>query len=191
MRRRQACRRWLPALVPAIAAVAITSSSCGGGGDGPTAPPPPPTPNPGSASFRLVGAGEDGDVSYGGGSNLVFCRRQGSFADLWIRFAEQAAGNGENGPHLDLDVCNPGDGGSFSAMHPQAAACGGGQTFDIWWHGESAVFVNTAMPPSCSLTLMRNGTRLSGTFSCLGMEEFGGGNGSIDVLDGSFECTEE
>lgn len=189
MRKRQAFRRWLPALVSAIAAAA--SWSCSGGGDGPTAPPPPPTVIPGSASFTLMGAGEDGEVSYGGSSNLVFCRRQGSFADLWIRFAEEAAGNGENGPHLDIDVCNPGDGGTFAAMDPQSATCGGGQTFDIWWHGESAVFVNTVASPSCSLTLMRAGTRLSGTFSCLGMAEFGGGNASLDVLDGSFECTEE
>ena len=191
MKRRQACRRWLAALVAALAAA--TSWACsgsGGGGSSPTAPPPPPTASPGSASFRVVGAGQDGDFSYTGGPNLVFCRRQGSFADLWIRFAEQAAGNGENGPHLDLDVCNPGDGGSFSAMDPQTAACGGGQTFDIWWHGESAIFVNTVTSPSCSLTVMRDGTRLSGTFGCRDMGEFGG-NRSVDVLDGSFECTEQ
>lgn len=191
MRQRRAFRTWLSALGLAIAVTA--SGSCGGdgGGGGPTAPPPPPAAPPGSAGFTLAGAGEDGQISYTGGSNLVFCRRQGGFADLWVRFAEQAAGNGENGPHLDIDVCNPGDGGTFTAMDPQAAACAGGQTFDIWWHGQSAVFVNTVASPSCSLTMMRTGTRLSGTFSCLGMAEFGGGNRSIDVLDGSFECTEE
>jgi hypothetical protein len=129
-------------------------------------------------------------VSYAGGANLVFCRRQAGWAHLWIRFAQQAAGDGESGPHLDLDLCNHGDGGTFAAMDPHAASCGQGRTWDIWWHGEGDTFVNGAASRSCSLTLTRHGERLSGTFACLGLAEFGGAR-TLDVLDGSFQCSEQ
>lgn len=175
-------------LAVALAAWVIAACGGGGGGGGPTSPPPP-TSGSGSATFRLAGAGLDQTISYGGG-NLVFCRRNAGWADLWIRLAEQAAGDGEAGPHLDIDVCNHASGGTFAPMDPQAARCGAGQTFDIWWHGASDVFVNGLASRSCSLTLMRSGTRLSGTFACQGMAHFAGANRTLDVLDGSFQCEE-
>jgi hypothetical protein len=39
------------------------------------------------------------------------------------------------------------------------------------------------------LILARIGNRLSGTFRCGGMREFGGTR-TLDILDGSFQCTE-
>ncbi|HSL85141.1 MAG TPA: hypothetical protein VLF66_20395 [Thermoanaerobaculia bacterium] len=181
-------RSWLPALLLGVAAAATGACGGGGGGGGPTSPPPP-TVNPGVASFRLVGAGYDETVSYGGGTGLVFCRRAGGFADLWLRFAEESAANGENGPHLDIDLCNPGGGGTFDPMDAQAGVCPGGQTWDVWWHSDGDTFVNPAMAPGCTLTLTRSGSELSGTFSCRGMVELGGA-GRLDLLDGTFRCTE-
>lgn len=179
-----------------LAVLAATIHGCGGGGGGggssPTGPPMP-TPAFGSASFEVVGAGQDEAVRYDDAMNLVFCRTGAGagWADLWIRFAEQKAADGENGPHLDIDVCSPDAGGSFSPQDPMEASCDGDPTFDIWWHGAGGeTFVNRAGAPSCTLQLSRSGTTLSGFFDCRGMERVGGAS-AVDVLGGSFECAEE
>lgn len=190
MRRENPSRGGRLALLVGTMVVVIGGCGGGGGGGGSPTSPPPPMPNPAFGSFQLSGAGHDGVVSYSSGANLVFCRRGAGWADLWIRFAEQAAGNGENGPHLDIDLCNPGDGGAFTPMDPQAASCGGGKTWDIWWHGGGDTFFNAPNPQSCSLSLMRDGNLLTGAFSCRGLVELGGGR-TLDVLDGSFRCSEE
>lgn len=179
-------------LAATLLAPALLLIGCGGGGGGGSSPtaPPPPNMNPGSASFRVVGGGSDTVVSYGGGGNLVFCRTNASWADLWIRFARDVAADGENGPHLDIDLCNLGDGGTFAPMDPQAAVCGGGKTWDVWWHGENATYVNTASAPACTLGITRDGNQLTGNFSCQGLAEMGGTR-TVDVLDGTFQCTVE
>jgi hypothetical protein len=146
--------------------------------------------NPASASFQLAGAGYDEVVSYSSGSNLVLCTQDAGFADLFIRFAEQVAGNGENGPHLDIDLCNLGDGGTFAARDPQVPSCGDGQTWGVFWHDAGATFLNQADAPSCSFVLTRSGSTLSGTFSCPDLVELGG-NRTLDVLAGSFQCTQQ
>ncbi len=181
---------------PLAAALALGITGCGGGGGGggesPTGPPMP-APAFGSARFDVVGAGQDDTVAYDDATNLVFCRTgtAAGWADLWIRFAEQKAADGENGPHLDLDVCAPGDGGSFAPKDPMEASCDGDPTFDVWWHGaDGETFVNTAGAPSCTLQLSRSGTTISGFFDCRDMARVGGA-GSVDVLGGSFECAEE
>lgn len=182
--------------VPLLAVLASTIHGCGGGGSGggggPTEPPMP-APTFGSARFELSGAGYDEMVSYDAGMNLVFCRTGAAagFADLWIRFAEQPAADGENGPHLDLDLCSAGDGGSFVPRDPMDTSCAGeGKTFDVWWHGPGGdTFVNQPGAAGCSVQLTRAGGSLSGVFECRGMEEIGG-PGSLDLLGGSFECAE-
>lgn len=176
-----------------LAAVLVTiASGCGGdGGGGPTAPPPPP-PNPAlsSASFELAGAGQNRSASYDSARNTVFCSRNAGWASLWIRLAEQTAANGENGPHVDLDVCNHTGGGTFSAQDPRMGSCAGGKTFDIFWHpGDGSSFANQLAANGCMLQLTQNGTRLTGTFQCRGLAEQGGAR-TVDVTNGSFECTE-
>jgi hypothetical protein len=171
-----------------LTGVAAVIGACGGGGGSPTSPTPPMVDRS-FASFRLEGAGYDDELSFANGPNLVFCRRSGTFADLWIRFAEQPGANGENGPHMDIDVCNPA-GGTYQPMDPQSATCAGGRTFDMFWHGDGTVFVNPTLSMSCSLDLVRNGSELSGNFRCRGMGELGGG-GTLDVLAGRFRCTEQ
>ena len=169
-------------------------AGCGGGGGGSSPTDPPmPTPAFGSARFELAGAGYDGTVSYDDGVNLVFCRTGAAagWADVWIRFAESAAGDGEAGPHLDLDLCEVGDGGVFTPKDPMAARCDGGKTFDAWWHGGNGdTFVNRVSAASCSLDLDRSGGVMSGTFECRDLRELNGSR-SLDLLGGSFECAEE
>lgn len=169
--------------------IILLTGACGGSSSSPTEPSPPSSPA-GSASFGVVGAGADRDVSWGSGSNLIFCRRQAGWADLWIRFAEQRANNGNNGPHLDIDLCALGDGGSFVPMDPQAASCAGGKTWGVWWHESTDTFVNRATSQPCSLEITRQGDRLSGSFQCHGLGELGGGR-ALDVLNGTFECSLE
>lgn len=175
-----------------LGSIVVLAAGCGGGGGGgggtPTNPPPPML-DPGSASFRLVGGGQDGAVSYSNGSNLVFCSRDDGFADLFLRFAEQAAANGENGPHLDVDLCNHEDGGVFAPHDTQVPSCGDGPSWGVFWHGADGTFVNRPNAPSCTLDLTRDGAMLSGTFRCRDMRELGG-NRTVDLLDGSFQCVE-
>ena len=173
-----------------LGTVATIGSACNGSGGSPTSPPPP-TAASASASFRLAGADHDEVVSYTSRSNLVFCRKAAGWADLWVRLAEQPTGDGGGGPYIDIDLCNVDQSGTFAAMDPSAAACGTDPTFDIWWHhGPGEIFSNGLGSQGCTLSLARNGSRLSGTFSCRGLAEVGG-NRTLDVLDGSFECTEQ
>lgn len=182
--------RRAPVLVVSSWVAALLPLGCGGGGGGggPTSPPPP-APNPAVASFTVSGAGGDQVISYVDGPNLVFCRRAAGWADLWIRLAEQRSANGDDGPHVDIDVCNDAGGGAFTPIDPQAAQCGGGKGFDIWWHDNAAnAYANEAQAPQCSLALIANGNQLEGAFSCRGLAEQGGA-GRVDVLDGTFRCT--
>lgn len=171
--------------------VVLLTVVSGCSGDGPTAPSTP-SPNPAlnSASFEISGAGQDRRVGYDSSRNTVFCSRNAGWASLWIRLAEQASANGENGPHIDIDVCNHSGGGTFSSQDPRLASCGGGKTFDIFWHaGDGSSFANQPTGGGCVLQFMQNGTRLGGTFQCRGLAEQGGTR-TVDVLNGSFECTE-
>lgn len=187
-------RRFLETiLAAAIVALLLAALGCGGsgGGSSPTEPgAPAPQPLMGSASFGVSGSGFDESISYRSGTNLVFCRREAGWADLWIRFAEQSAGDGEAGPYLDLDLCELGDGGVFAPKDPMEASCAGAKTFDIFWHGgDGSVFANRTSASACSLEVVRDGSNLSGTFQCLDMRGLSGG--TVDIFDGRFECTEE
>jgi hypothetical protein len=140
----------------------------------------------GTASFRLVDSAGSRTLEYGAG-NLVFCRTT-SATMVWIRFAESPANDGGAGPHLDLDVCHLGQGGTFAPMEARANPCPGGQTWAAWWHGGSgAVHANRAASTPCELRLEIEGTTLRGTFSCRGLVTEDGA-GTVDLLDGRFEC---
>lgn len=169
----------------------LWTAACGGGGGGggPTEPgPPSPTLN--VASFEVTGSGQSVMAGYDSSRNTVFCSRNAGWASLWIRLGRDAAANGDNGPHLDLDLCNHAGGGAFGAHDPQLASCGGSKTFDLFWHpGDGAVFSNRAAAGGCTLQVTASGERLSGTFQCTGLEERNSSR-RVDVLNGSFQCTE-
>ncbi len=137
------------------------------------------------ARFRVVGSGHDQAVAYTGGPNSIRCQRDAGWADLWIRFAERPDRVGDAGPHLDIDLCSLGSGGTFTPMDPKAAKCPGGQTWAVWWHAGGATFVSGADSQACSLTIVRKDTVLTGTFGCRGLADPGGSGSTLDVVDGS------
>lgn len=182
-------KEWI--VIAALAVLALIAlAGCDDSGETPTSPPmptPPPTTTA-SGTFKVVGAGYDETISVMDGANRVFCRQDAGFADLWIRLSESSFGDGGGGRHIDIDLCNYAQGGSFAPHDPLAATCGAGTTWDIWWHDGDVTFINTLMG-SCGLDLQlqQGGSVLSGTFACTGMTEMGG-NRTLDILDGSFEC---
>ena len=178
-------------LIGRLLSLTFLAALCGcDGGSNPTAPPMPQAPGIARGSFLVSGAGQNQTYSFSNGANTVFCSRNAGWASLWIRLAEQATANGENGPHIDIDLCNHSGGGSFSPKDPMSTSCGGAKTWDIWWHAaDGSVFINTATASSCALRVDQNGSQLSGTFECRGLIEDGGSR-TLDILDGSFDCTE-
>lgn len=142
-----------------------------------------------SATFTLSGAGYEETVSYTESVNLIFCRRPGKM--VWVRLAAEKREDGEEGPHLDLDLCNMTGSGTFAPMEARGQPCPGGTTWGIWWHdGPNTVYANTAASSPCVLTLTANGNELQGTFACQGLVN-DDGTSRLDVLNGSFRCTME
>jgi len=140
-----------------------------------------------SATFTLSGAGYDETVTYTGVENLVFCVRT-SETMLWIRLAESATGNGEDGPHIDIDLCNMTGSATFTPMNPRGQPCPGGLTWGIWWHdGPTVAYANRSGSSPCELALTVDDGVLAGTFECGGLVNQDG-TGSLDILDGSFQC---
>ncbi len=122
------------------------------------------------------------------GPGTVFCSTDAGFADLWIRFASDSASNGENAPHIDIDVCGYAGGGSHSPLDPQNPSCSGGKRFDIFWHDAAGdAYFNAPNASECELTISDGGDTLEGSFSCAALSA-PGLPGTVDVLGGAFLC---
>ncbi len=145
----------------------------------------PPT-GPFGAFTILEGASKKDFAWSPGAGQLVFCKKQ-SDGPLWIRFAEQTASDGENGPHVDIDVCGSAS-GDYAPMDGSSGGCSGAKTFDVWWHpnGTSA-YTNRADASPCKLTLTASGSALAGTFACTPLVSEGGAK--VSIAAGSFRCT--
>jgi hypothetical protein len=169
--------------------VALGVMGMPGVGAGATPCGPDGSPVRGTASFVLVQGDEVHEMSFGE-ENLVFCRAT-SPAMTWIRFAGSRENDGNDVPHLDIDVCHLASGPRFVPMEARAQPCPGGATWAVWWHGgDGAVYANRGDAAPCVLEVERAGTRLSGTFSCRGLVSDDGGSG-VDLLEGRFECGSE
>lgn len=141
-----------------------------------------------SARFRVTGDGHDQLLEYVDADALVLCTRDAGFADLWIRLGADAVDNGETGPHLDIDVCNLGAGGTFRSRDARSPRCGSDRAWGVWWHANAgSVFVNDAEAPDCELSLALAGDLLSGSFRCGRLIEQESGR-EISVRDGEFRC---
>ena len=172
------------ALALATSLLQVSASGFAQGG----APEPVDTESVAAAHERcLSGDGYDKTVTYTEERNLVFCRRSGETM-LWVRLGEQRADDGEQGPHIDIDLCNVSGHATFAAMNARGRPCPGGLTWGIWWHdGPGRVYANRADSSPCELVLeVRDGT-LAGPFGCRGLATQGGGP-TLDILDGSFLC---
>jgi hypothetical protein len=143
----------------------------------------------GTASFVLGDSTGRRRLEFGDG-NLVFCRST-SATMTWIRLAVSPVKDGADGPHLDIDVCHLGAGGEFAPMEARAQPCPGGRTWAAWWHdGTAAVYANRASAAPCTLVLTVEAEQVRGTFSCRGLVT-ADGRGSVDLLDGRFDCVVE
>jgi hypothetical protein len=150
-------------------------------------PDPEPEDN---GTFRLTGSGyANRKFTYTASSgNLVFCRPQNQRL-IWIRLARDTQADGENGPHLDIDVCNYSGGGTFApGSAPLNGSCSLGKQWDVFWHDGPNVFVNQESSAPCQLDMSQNGDVLQGTFRCSGMRRFQGDD-LLDLTSGSFRCT--
>jgi hypothetical protein len=168
---------WVMALlVLGMPADAASTGPCG----------PDGSPVQGTASFVLVQGDDVRPMSFGA-DNLVFCRTS-SPTMTWIRFAESRENDGNDAPHLDIDVCHLSSGPDFGPMEARAQPCPGGATWAAWWHGgDGEVYANPGDASPCVLEVETEGTRLSGTFSCHGLVSNDGGS-VVDLLEGRFEC---
>lgn len=171
----------------------VNALGCGGAGPASTQPSTPtPAANDSTASFTLRGAGYDTRLSYSTATRgLVFCRPQtGQASYLWIRLAAGQPGDGADGPHLDMDLCNFAGPGRYTVVHDvtQGLTCRQGATWDVFWHDGPRTFVSRTSSLPCELAVTASGGLIEGTFQCRGLVDVGGGDERLDVLDGTFRC---
>jgi hypothetical protein len=82
----------------------------------------------------------------------VECRPDGK--KYFMRMAESDDKGGEDGLHLDVDVCGFEGAGTYPALDPFATSCAAGKRyFDVFWHPKGAVFVNRAASTPCTLVV--------------------------------------
>jgi len=138
-----------------------------------------------TASFKLSGDGYNEVITYNSNDNLIFCKLTGN--DIWIRFARDKVANGENAPHIDIDICNYAGPGDYSPVDPQNRPCPAGLLWDIFWHDGDKVYSNQENSSPCQLTLTLNGDILSGVFNCSQVIRFNGSE-TIEITEGTFTC---
>lgn len=187
-----------------VSLLTITLVACGSGEPDPTDPadtdvdtdtaevfPPGPDLPAGTAgAFALVADGERTDIVWEeAADNLVFCRIYDG-TEAWIRLAAEATADGENVPHLDIDVCAWDGTGAYEPQSASVGRCSGARTFDITWVGEqNATWANAASSTDCTLELTSSGEQVEGSFSCRGLAPVGEAEGTVDVRNGRFRCT--
>lgn len=138
-----------------------------------------------SASFKLMGDGYDETIYYNSKDNLIFCRIEGD--NLWIRFARDKSDNGNNSPHIDIDICNYAGAGVYAPVDPKKRPCPLGLFWDIFWHDDERVYANQGSSSPCQLTLNLSGDILSGIFNCRDVVRFQGTE-TIEITEGTFTC---
>jgi hypothetical protein len=164
---------------------------CGGGGSGPAAPSTPADQS--RASFTLQGAGYAGVVHNfsAADGNLIFCQQEAPGPNtIWIRLAQSRAANGENSPHIDIDLCNFAGTSTYTLVHDTSGprTCNQGASFAVWWHDGGREFASRPDSSPCSVSVTRGNGVLEGTFECLGVPPHTGGGERLDVRAGSFRC---
>ncbi len=147
---------------------------------------PEPAADDSSASFTIVKDGVETTITLDNTSNLIFSRDFGR--DMWIRLAENKTANGNDHPHLDIDLCRYSGPGTYEPVDPQARPCSREFGWDLWWHGEDAIYFNQADSSPCQLQIEVDGNTITGTFMCEGMIQTSG-SGTISIKEGSFRST--
>lgn len=117
--------------------------------------------------------------------NYIVAKKYGNY--LWVRFAETAEKEGSYSDHLDIDIWNYAGPGTYLPANLKANKREGKQ-WNIWWHGEGAVYVNQANAKDCDLIITEQEGELFGRFSCQNLK-LNNGNRSINIKNGSFNVT--
>lgn len=170
----------------------MLSFGCGGGGSSPAGPSQPADQS--RASFTLNGAGYSNAVSNfsAAGGNHIFCRQETPGPNtIWIRLAQSPAGNGDNSPHIDIDLCNFAGTSNYTALHDTLGerTCSQGATFGLWWHDGAREFASQpGVSTGCTVSVTRGTGIIEGTFACQGVPSHTGTNERVDVSAGSFRC---
>jgi hypothetical protein len=172
--------------------VAALSFGCGGGSSTPSGPSQPTDQS--RASFTLNGAGYNGAVSTlsAAGGNLIFCRQEDPGPNtIWIRLAQSGAANGDNSPHIDIDLCNFAGTSTYTVLHDTQGdrTCSQGASFGIWWHDGAREFASQpGVSSPCTVSVTRGTGTIEGTFECHGIPSHTGTAERLDVSAGSFRC---
>jgi hypothetical protein len=173
--------------------LAAAALGCCGGGNGGPATPATPVPDQSRASFTLQGAGYNNAVSTlsAANGNLIFCRQEPPGPNtIWIRLAQSTAGNGENSPHIDIDLCNFAGTSTYTVPHDTVGdrTCSQGRTFAVWWHDGTREYASRPDTAPCAVSVTRGAGIIEGTFECLGVPPHSGTGELLDVRAGSFRC---
>jgi len=147
-----------------------------------------PTTEEFSAKFKLSGDGYNEMVDYNSNDNLIMAKLTNN--ELWIRLAASKTANGENSPHIDIDICNYAGTGTYLPMDPRIRPCKEGLLWDVYWHDSDKIYLNEETSSPCELKLTLDGDVLKGTFSCGQLVRFEG-TGNMEILEGSFSCKVE
>jgi len=175
------------------ALVAALNVGCGGGGGTPAGPSQPTDQS--RASFTLDGAGYNSELRTlsNTGGNLIFCRQETPGPNtIWVRLAQSGAANGENSPHIDIDLCNFAGTSTYTTLHSTTGGrtCSQGASFGIWWHDGAREFASQpGVSDSCTVSVTRSASTIDGTFTCDDIPSHTGTAERLNVRSGSFSCT--
>ncbi len=182
--------------------LAMLLAGCGGSGGGSTtAATPATTPttlaavaDEGRGRFTLAGAGYDNAAREftNAAGNLVFCRRESAgSATLWVRLATGRAANGDQTPHVDIDLCNFAGTSTYSVLHDTDGprTCANGPTAGVWWHDGAREFATTPQAGPCTIAVTRGTNTIDATFECQGLRARDGSGATLDLRNGSFHCS--
>lgn len=138
-----------------------------------------------TATFALSGDGYNESIEYNNQDNLIFCRLTGT--EMWIRLARDKSANGNNSPHIDIDICNYVGAGTYTPVDPQNRPCPEGQLWNVFWHDGDRIYSNTETSSPCKLTLTLNDGIIQGVFNCSEVVRFEGAE-TIQISQGTFSC---
>lgn len=151
----------------------------------------PSNPNPEqeilTASFQISGDGYSETFHYNSEDNLIFCQIFNE-NEMFIRIARDKNDNGENSPHIDIDLCNYSGAGNYIVIDPRERPCPEkGKRWNIFWHDGDSVYSNKGDSSPCDLTLTIEDNKLRGSFTCDNMVRFEQTE-LINISQGYFEC---
>ena len=138
-----------------------------------------------TAKYNISGDGYSNTIAYNSNENLIFIQLFQN-NEMWIRLAEEKEENGENGSHIDIDICNYLGSGNYSPIDAQVRPCTE-SGWDIWLHDNDKVYFNQKNSSPCNLVVTQNADTLVGVFNCDNIK-LKDGEGLVNITDGEFKA---